>query len=87
LQQKPDPIPHALAEQVFAAVMKNDYGEFDNLIPVIFPTLGKPGTAALKACLTNAMPVQTTSAPYDSRAAAVRRALQALADGERDVDA
>jgi hypothetical protein len=82
---KPDPI--GLAEHVFAAVTKNDYGEFDGLIPAIFPALGKPGTAALKVRLIAAMPKRPATDRYDSRAAAVRRALQDLADGEGDVDA
>jgi hypothetical protein len=76
--------PNALAEQVFSAVMKNDYGEFD--IPATFPAFGKAGAAALKARLTAAMSARTTSDRYDSRGATVRRALQDLADGERDVD-
>jgi hypothetical protein len=85
LAAKARPEPHALAEQVFAAVMKNDYGEFDNLIPTIFPALGEPGAAELKARLTAAMPTRTTSDRYDSHAAAVRYALQQIADGEQDV--
>jgi hypothetical protein len=87
LAAKARPDPHALADQVFAAVMKNDYGEFDRLIRAVFPALGKVGITGLKARLTSAMPVQTRSDRYDSRAAAVRGALQDLADGERDVDA
>jgi len=87
LAAKARPDPHALAEQVFAVVMKNDYGEFDRLIPAVFPALGKAGITALKARLRTAMPARTTSDRYDGRAAAVRRALQDLADGERDVDA
>ncbi len=82
---KPDPI--ALADHVFAAATKNDYGEFDGLIPAIFPALGKPGIAALKARLVAAMPKRPDTGRYDSRAAAVRRGLQDLADGEGDVDA
>jgi hypothetical protein len=82
---KPDPI--ALADHVFAAVMKNDYGEFDGLIPVIFPALGTPGITALKARLSAAMPKRVATDRFDSRAATVRRALQDLADGEGDVDA
>ena len=31
------PDPQALAERVFAAVTKNDYGEFDQPVPAIFP--------------------------------------------------
>jgi hypothetical protein len=87
LATKARPDPHALAEQVFAAVTKNDYGEFDNLIPTIFPALGGSGTAALKARLTGAMPARRSADRHDSQAAAVRRALQDLADAERDVDA
>ena len=79
--------PHALAGQVFAAVIKNEYGEFDNLVPAIFPALGEAGVRALKARLTEAMPAQRTSDRFDTRAEALRSALQDLADGERDVDA
>jgi Arc/MetJ-type ribon-helix-helix transcriptional regulator len=81
---KPDPV--VLAEHVFAAVTKNDYGEFDGLLPAIFPALGKRGVTALKARLVAAMPKRAATDRYDSRAAAVRRALQDLADGEEDVD-
>jgi hypothetical protein len=82
---KPDPV--ALAEHVFTAIAKNGYGEFDGLIPAIFPSLGKRGITALKARLTAAMPKRVTTDRFDSRAATVRRALQELADGEGDVDA
>ena len=68
-------------------MVKNDYGEFDNLVPAIFPALGEAGVTALKARLTEAMPAQRTSDPFDTRAIALRSALQDLADGERDVDA
>jgi hypothetical protein len=87
LATKARPDPHALAEQVFAAVTRNDYGEFDNLIPTIFPALGESGAAALKARLTGAMPARRSADRHDSQAAAVRRALQDLADAEGDVDA
>jgi hypothetical protein len=81
---KPDPI--ALADHVFAAVTKNDYGEFDGLIPAIFSALGKPGISALKARLVAEMPKRAATDRFDSRAAAVRRARQDLVDGEGDVD-
>jgi hypothetical protein len=68
-------------------VIKNDYGEFDNLVPAIFPALGEAGVAALKARLIEAMPAKRTSDRYDARAAAVQSVLQDIADGERDVDA
>ena len=87
LAVKAKPNPAVLAEHVFAAVTKNDYGEFDGLIPVIFPALGKPGITALKARLIAAMPKRAATDRYDSRAASVRRGLQDLADGEGDVDA
>jgi hypothetical protein len=81
------PDPHALAERVFAAVTDNKYGEFDRLVPVVFPALGEVGVAALRARLAAALPNRPATGRYDSRAAAVRRALQDLADGEGDVDA
>ncbi len=67
--------------------MKNEYGEFDNLITAVFLALGEPGAAALKARLTAAMPARPRADRYDSQAAAVQRALQQIADGEKDVDA
>jgi hypothetical protein len=82
---KPDPV--VLAEHVFAAVTTYNYGEFDGLILAIFAALGKPGITALKVRLIAAMPKRPDTGHYDSRAAAVRRALQDLADGEGDVDA
>ena len=83
---KPDPA--TLAEHVFAAVTKNDYGEFDGLIPVMLPALGKPGSTALKARLIAATTKRAAATDrFDSRAAALRRALQDLADGEGNVDA
>ena len=85
VKARPDPV--ALAEQVYAAVTKNNYGEFDGLVPAIFAALGTPGIAALKARLITAMRKHPDTGRYDSRAAAVRRALQDLADGEGDVDA
>jgi hypothetical protein len=81
------PDPGTLVEQTFAAVMKNEYGEFDKLIPAVFPALGQTGAAALKVRLTASMPARSHADRYDHRAAAVRLALQDIADGERDVDA
>ena len=87
LAAKARPDPQALAQHVFAAVTKNDYGEFDRLVPVIFPALGEVGVAALRARLLAALPKRPAKDRYDSHASAVRRALQDLADGEGDVDA
>jgi hypothetical protein len=82
---KPD--PKQLAERVFAAVTKNAYGEFDRLVSTIFPPLGEAGVAALRTRLTAELSSRPAKDGYDSQAAAIRRALQELADGEGDVDA
>ena len=78
---KPDPL--VLAEHVFFAATKNDYGEFDGLIPAILPALGKPGISALKARLIAAMPKRTATDRYDSGAAALRRAQPSARIGFR----
>jgi hypothetical protein len=56
LAVKVKPDPHVLAERVLAAVTKNEYVEFDNLVRVIFPALGDIGVAALWAGLTASIP-------------------------------
>jgi hypothetical protein len=38
------PDPASLADRVFTALSKNDYGLFDNLVQVIFPALGEDKT-------------------------------------------
>ena len=81
------PDPKQLAERVFAAVTKNGYGEFDGLVPTIFPALGEAGVAALRTRLSAELSSRPAKDGYDSQAAAIRRALQDLADGEGDVDA
>ena len=83
---KARPDPQALGDRVFTAVTNNEYGEFDRLVPVIFPALGAVGVASLKARLLAALPKRPAKDRYDHHAAAVRRALQDLADGEGDVD-
>jgi hypothetical protein len=82
---KPD--PQQLAERVFAAVTKNEYGEFDRLVSTIFPALGEAGVAALRTRLSAELSSRPAKDGYDGQAAAIRRALQDLADGEGDVDA
>lgn len=84
---KAGPDSQSLAERVFGAVATNEHGEFDRLVPAIFPALGEAGVAALRARLTAALPKRPAAGGYDRRAAAVRCALQDLADGEGDVDA
>jgi hypothetical protein len=87
LAAKARPDARALAERVFAAVTKNDYGEFDQLVPVIFPALGEIGIKTLRSRLLAPLPERPIRDRFDGRAAAIRRALQDLADGEGDVDA
>ena len=85
LKARPD--PERLAERVFAAVTTNHYGEFDRLVPVIFPALGETGVAKLKAKLAAALGSRPPTDRYDGQASTLRRALQDLADAEGDVDA
>jgi hypothetical protein len=40
--------PTTLADQVFEALVRNDYGQFDELIPVLAPALGQGGLEHLK---------------------------------------
>lgn len=48
LAQRATAGPEVLASQVFAAVVANDYGQFDGLIAVTAPALGKAGLQHLK---------------------------------------
>jgi len=81
------PDPKQLAERVAAAVTKNGYGEFDGLVSTIVPALGEAGIVALRTRLTAELSSRPAKDGYDLQAAALRRALQDLADGEGDVDA
>ena len=49
------PDPASLADRVFTALSKNDYGLFDNLVKGIFPALGETGVARLRTRLTEAL--------------------------------
>lgn len=42
-----------LAEQAFAAIQRNGYGEYDPLIPALAPALGSEGLERLKSLLAN----------------------------------
>ena len=80
--------PIQLADRVFQAVTTNDYGEYDQLIHVIFSALREPGLARLKSRLSSALAERPKSNDhYDAETAALQRALQDIADGEGDVDA
>jgi hypothetical protein len=85
---KASPDPVRLADRVFEAVAANDYGEYDRLVEVVLPALGGSGTARLKDRLTVALAERPRAKKdgFDSTAAALRRALQDIADGEGDVD-
>jgi len=85
---KASPNPARLADQVFEAVTKNDYGEYDQLVGVVLPALGEVGVARLKERLTAALAARLkTKGGYDATTGALRRALQDVADHEGDVDA
>jgi hypothetical protein len=82
------PDPASLADRVFTALSANDYGFFDNLVKGIFPALGEAGVARLRSRLTGALGSRPRGADKRDRDAdAFRRALQAIADSEGDVDA
>ena len=49
------PDPASLADRVFTALSKNDYGLFDNLVQGIFPALGETGVDRLRTRLTEAL--------------------------------
>jgi hypothetical protein len=83
---KPDPVN--LADRVFAAVQANDFGVFDGLVTVMLPALGEAGAAHLKERLTKVLRDRSAKAgDRDHQARVARLALQALADGQSDVDA
>jgi hypothetical protein len=84
---KARPDPARLADRVFTALSANDYGFFDSLVKGVFPALGEAGVARLKSRLTEALSSRSRGADQRDRADAFRRALQAIADSEGDVDA
>jgi hypothetical protein len=86
VRAKPDPVN--LADRVLAAVQGDDYGVFDDLVTFMLPALGETGAAHLKERLGKVL-AERPGKPGepDYRALVVRSALQALADGQSDVDA
>lgn len=82
---KPDPL--GLADRVFTALLANEYGIYDRLVPLMLPALGDAGAAHLKSRLAQALADRSRAGGRDWRAGAVRRALQDIADGQADVDA
>ena len=51
IAQASKPDPDALAEQVFAALQENDYGQYDDLIRLLSPVLGTTGLEQLKSLI------------------------------------
>jgi hypothetical protein len=85
---KAKPNPVNLADRVLAAMQANDYGVFDGLVAVMLPTLGEAGAAHLKERLRKVLADRSGKAgERDYHARVVRSALQALADGQSNVDA
>ena len=83
---KPDPVN--LADRVFAAVQANDFGIVDGLVTVMLPVLGKAGAGHLTERLTKVLRDRSAKVgDRDHQALVARLALQALADGQCDVDA
>lgn len=80
--------PHAaaLADRVFAALLNNDYGVYDGLVPTVLPALGDAGVEQLQGRLRQALAKESTAHGSDGRAEVVRRALLDIADGQGDVD-
>ncbi|MBC4019142.1 hypothetical protein H7965_28315 [Siccirubricoccus deserti] len=85
---KAKPNPLNLADRVLAAVQANDYGVFDGLVTVMLSALGKAGAVHLKERLRTVL-ADRAGKPGERNyhALVVRTALQALADGQSDVDA
>lgn len=82
---RPDPV--GLADRVFTALLANEYGVYDGLVPVMLPALGDTGAAHLKGRLAQVLADRSKASGRDWRAGAARRALQDIADGQGDVDA
>jgi hypothetical protein len=85
VKARPDPV--GLADRVFTALLANEYGVYDGLVPVMLPAFGEAGAAHLKSRLAQALADRSKASGRDWRAGAARRALQDIADGQADVDA
>jgi hypothetical protein len=53
VRAKPDPV--ALADRMYDALLANDYGVYDGLMPVMLPALGDAGASHLKGRLVQAL--------------------------------
>ena len=83
---KAEPDPASLADRTFTALLDNDYGVYDRLVPAVLPALGDAGAAHLKGRLASVL-ADRKAGERDGRAETARRALQDVADGQGDVDA
>lgn len=64
---RPDPIE--LAEQIFAALNRNGYGQFDDLIPSLAPALGPRGLEHLKQLVAAFLAEPIETPPAENRKA------------------
>jgi hypothetical protein len=85
VRARPDPV--ALADRVYDALLANDYGVYDGLMPVMLPALGDAGASHLKGRLVQALAKRPSPRQRDERVEAARRALQDIADGQGDIGA
>ena len=85
VKARPDPL--GLADRVFTALLANESGLYDRLVPIMLPALGDAGAAHLRSRLAQALAERSKAGGRDWRADAMRRALQDIADGQADVDA
>ena len=83
IKAKPDAV--ALADRVFAAVMANDYGVFNDLVTTMLPALGDAGTERLKSRLTQALADRSRKSANGNQHV-LRDVLREIADGQADVD-
>ena len=86
LATKANPDSDSLAQRVFAAITHNEYGVFDDLIAIVFPTLGETGVALLKGKLNVALAVRPNKTAKHWRADTLRHALRDIASAEGNVD-
>ena len=78
IAKRAKPRPTTLADDVFQALVENDYGQYDSLIPGLAPALGRKGLERLKRRMRSELPANSM----------VRRlALMGVADAQGDVDA
>ena len=81
---RPDPIQ--LADQVFDALNRNRYGQFNELIEKLRPALGTSGLERLKQRMI-ALAAERVAKPSEQHRHMVQSALKNIADAQGDVDA